>query len=111
MNWTEVSSLRGCHVAFVPLAAGHSAPLSEAVRDGKPWKLWHTTVPSPETMAGKIARRLAAASRRFDAALQGARRRGNPGGHDTTYMNIDAADHRVEIASTWYASAASSARR
>ena len=36
----------------------HHDDLVEATRDGALWTLWYTSVPSPESMAGEIARRL-----------------------------------------------------
>jgi RimJ/RimL family protein N-acetyltransferase len=67
------------------------------------WKLWYTTVPSPEKMADEIARRLDL----FDkgsmlpfAVIENAA--GKAVGM-TTYMTVDAPNRRVEIGSTWYA--------
>ncbi|HTN64638.1 MAG TPA: GNAT family protein, partial [Burkholderiaceae bacterium] len=68
--------------------------------------LWYTSVPAPEQMQAEIERRLGLqqqgsmlpfAIRRLDTgALCGM----------TTYMHIDAANHRLEIGSTWYAQSA-----
>jgi RimJ/RimL family protein N-acetyltransferase len=94
--------LAGPHARLEPLDAGHAPALAEAVRDGELWTLWYTSVPSPERMAAEIERRLAlqrAGSMLpftvFDAD-------GRVVGM-TTYMNIDRANRRVEIGSTWYA--------
>jgi RimJ/RimL family protein N-acetyltransferase len=72
------------------------------VKDGELFKLWYTAVPTPEGMAKEIDRRLALQASGsmlpftvFDAD-------GGISGM-TTYMNIDAANRRVEIGSTWYA--------
>ena len=103
MSWPTPVSLRHEHVALLPLAPEHEAGLVEATRDGELWRLWYTAVPSPDGMAAEIERRLrlqAAGSMLpftvFDAS-------GRIVGM-TTYMNIDAANRRVEIGSTWYAS-------
>ena len=102
MPWPDPVTLNGRHARLVPLAAGHEAALSEAVRDGELWRLWYTAIPSPEGMAAEIERRLklqAAGSMLPFTVL-------DPGGTPvgmTTYMNIDAANKRVEIGSTWYA--------
>jgi RimJ/RimL family protein N-acetyltransferase len=85
--WPDAVTLAGCHARLVPLAAEHVAALAEAARDGELCKLWYTAIPAPEGMAAEIERRL-----RLRAA-----------GSMTTYMNIDAANRRVEIGSTWYA--------
>ena len=95
--------LSGRHVELVPLAHEHRAGLEDAVRDGELWRLWYTTIPTPEAMAGEIDRRLglqAAGSMLPFTVLDG------PGGRPvgmTTYLNIDASGPRVEIGSTWYA--------
>jgi RimJ/RimL family protein N-acetyltransferase len=102
MSWPEPVELVGEHAALRPLSTNHADALTEAVRDGELWKLWYTSVPPPERMGAEIERRLklqAAGSMTpftvFDAD-------GVPCGM-TTYMNVDAANRRVEIGSTWYA--------
>lgn len=96
-------SLTGRRVALVPLAHEHAPALTDALRDGEPWRLWYTTVPTPEGLAAEIDRRLAlqqAGSMVPFTVLDGPV--GTPVGM-TTFMNIDAAAPRVEIGSTWYA--------
>lgn len=102
MPWPDPVSLRGPHAQLVPLSHQHRDGLVEAVKDGELFRLWYTAVPTPEGMAKEIDRRLglqAAGSMLpftvFDAD-------GRIAGM-TTYMNIDAANKRVEIGSTWYA--------
>ena len=95
--------LTGEHVELLPLAPEHETGLSAAVADGELWKLWYTAIPSPEEMAGEIARRLRLQDVGSMAPFTVVER---PGGRIvgmTTYMNIDAAGPRVEIGSTWYA--------
>lgn len=95
-------TLAGTYATLVPLAPEHAPALADAARDGELWKLWYTTVPSPEQMAREIDRRLgllAANSMLPFTVLDAA---GVPAGM-TTYMNVDAATPRVEIGSTWYA--------
>ena len=102
MPWPDPITLSGRHSRLLPLAAEHAASLAEAVRDGELWKLWYTAVPSPETMAAEIARRLAlqAAGSMLPFTVLDAS--GTTVGM-TTYMNIDATHKRVEVGSTWYA--------
>jgi len=102
MPWPESVTLSGPHARLEPLSHDHIEGLTEAVKDGELWKLWYTLIPRPEDMAKEIDRRLslrAAGSMLpftvFDAA-------GRIVGM-TTYMNVDAANRRVEIGSTWYA--------
>ena len=102
MPWPEPITLGGRHARLTPLSVEHVAPLSEAVRDGELWRLWYTAVPSPDNMGNEIRRRLAlqAAGSMLPFAVLDAS--GTPVGM-TTYMNIDAANKRLEIGSTWYA--------
>jgi RimJ/RimL family protein N-acetyltransferase len=99
----EPVTLSGRHVELVPLSQGHRDALAEAVGDGELWRLWYTSVPSPEGMAAEIDRRLGLQTAGYMlpfTVVQG------PGGRPvgmTTYMNIDTAGLRVEIGSTWYA--------
>ena len=100
---TDPVTLQGKHVQLVPLQASHTAALAEAVGDGQLSQLWYTAVPTPEGMAAEISRRLglhAAQSMLPFAVLDSS---GTPVGM-TTYMNIDPANQRLEIGSTWYAS-------
>ena len=102
MRWLEPVALRGEHARLEPLSPDHGDGLTEAVKDGELWKLWYTFIPRAEDMGKEIDRRLglqAAGSMLpftvFDAD-------GGIAGM-TTYMNVDAANRRVEIGSTWYA--------
>ena len=102
MPWPDPVTLHGEHARLEPLAHTHHDGLVEAVRDGELWKLWYTSVPTAERMTKEIDRRLNLQKAGtmlpftvFDAA-------GKIAGM-STYMNIDAANRRVEIGSTWYA--------
>jgi RimJ/RimL family protein N-acetyltransferase len=95
-------TLTGAHVRLEPLRAEHHDALVQAVRDGELWNHWYTAIPTPEGMAAEIERRLdllAKGSMCPFAVI-------DPATHQpvgmTTYMNIDAANRRVEIGSTWY---------
>jgi len=95
-------TLQGDHVQLVSLSPDHAPGLTIAVQDGSLWQLWYTSAPAPERVSAEIARRLslhAAGSMLPFTVLDPA---GQPVGM-TTYMNIDAANRRVEIGSTWYA--------
>ena len=102
MPWLEPVTLSGPHARLEPLSPAHREGLVDAVKDGELWKLWYTSVPKPENMQKEIDRRLSLQAAGtmlpftvFDAegAIAGM----------TTYMNVDAANRRVEIGSTWYA--------
>ncbi|MDQ0211557.1 GNAT family N-acetyltransferase [Arthrobacter bambusae] len=99
-------TLDGRFVTLEPLSTEHHDGLVDAAKDGELWKLWYTSVPTPEGMAAEIDRRLGlqeqgsmlpfATRSKADGKLIGM----------TTYMNIDAATPRVEIGSTWNAASA-----
>jgi len=102
MPWLEPVTLSGPHAQLKPLSHDHIGGLTEAVKDGELWKLWYTSIPSPADMRKEIDRRLALQAAGsmlpftvFDAGGQIAGM--------STYMNVDAANRRVEIGSTWYA--------
>jgi RimJ/RimL family protein N-acetyltransferase len=102
MPWLEPVTLSGRHAALRPLSHDHIDGLTAAVKDGELWKLWYTLVPRPEDMGKEIDRRLGLQTAGsmlpftvFDAD-------GRIAGM-TTYMNVDAANRRVEVGSTWYA--------
>jgi RimJ/RimL family protein N-acetyltransferase len=102
MPWLQPVTLCGRHVKLEPLAAAHRDKLCDAVADGQLWKLWYTSVPSPDGMLAEITRRLTLQSSGTMlpfAVLDG---EGVPVGM-TTFMNIDAVHRRVEVGSTWYA--------
>ena len=102
MPWLEPVSLRGPHARLEPLSQDHCDGLIEAVKDGELWNLWYTSVPKPEDMTKEIDRRLglqqACTMLAFTVFEADAKIAGM-----TTYMNVDAANRRVEIGSTWYA--------
>ncbi|AMB41468.1 MULTISPECIES: GNAT family N-acetyltransferase [Paenarthrobacter] len=106
MTAIEPITLRGHFVTLEPLDASHHDGLVEAARDGELWKLWYTSVPTPEGMAADIDRRLALQA--AGSMLPFATRLNSTGKliGMTTYMNIDADTPRVEIGSTWNAASA-----
>jgi RimJ/RimL family protein N-acetyltransferase len=102
MPFLEPVTLSGPHAQLKPLSHDHADGLTLAVKDGELWKLWYTFIPRPEAMTQEIDRRLGLQTAGsmlpftvFDAD-------GHIAGM-TTYMNVDAANRRVEIGSTWYA--------
>ena len=102
MPWLEPVTLRGANARLEPLAPAHRDGLVDAANDGDLWKLWYTSVPKADNMEKEIARRLAlqAAGSMLPFTVFDAE--GGIAGM-TTYMNVDAANRRVEIGSTWYA--------
>ena len=102
MTWPAPLTLQGKHATLEPLSREHADGLADAVRDGQLWTLWYTAIPAPERMTQEIERRLAlqVAGSMLPFTVRDAE--GRIAGM-TTYMNIDAANRRVEIGSTWYA--------
>lgn len=101
-DWLKPVTLQGQRVTLAPLSALHHDDLVNAVRDGELWNLWYTSIPEPAGMAAEIARRLAlqaAGSMLPFAVIEQAT---NEAVGMTTYLNVDAPNHRVEIGSTWY---------
>ena len=103
MTFLEPVTLTGQLVTLEPLHPDHHDQLADAVRDGRLWELWYTSVPAPEAMAAEIEDRLAqqAAGTMLPFAV-----RHNATGHVvgmTTFMNVEPEVPRLEIGSTWTA--------
>jgi N-acetyltransferase len=101
-NTLQPITLQGHHVKLVPLERSHEAALAEAVGDGDLSKLWYTFIPPAEKMGAEIERRLGLQATGSMLPFTVLDAIGKPVGM-TTYMNIDHANRRVEIGSTWYA--------
>ncbi|MCL4748302.1 MAG: GNAT family N-acetyltransferase [Burkholderiaceae bacterium] len=103
MTWLQAVTLGGEHATLEPLAQAHEAALAVAAADGELSQLWYTSVPSPQAVGTEIRRRLGLQSA---ATMLPFAVRENSSGElvgMTTYMNVDAANRRVEIGSTWLA--------
>lgn len=99
--WASPVTLSGTQVSLAPLAQTHAEDLAEASADGNLSALWYTMIPAPAEVPAEIDRRLAlkeAGSMVPFAILDATGRAVGM----TTYMNIDAANQRLEIGSTWY---------
>lgn len=103
MTWLKPVTLEDSGVALVPLSHDHHDTLVEAVKDGELWSLWYTLIPKPEGMTAEIDRRLGLQEKgsMLPFTVLDKTQAGKPVGM-TTYMNVDAANRRVEIGSTWY---------
>lgn len=101
MPWLEPVTLSGPHARLEPLAKEHRDGLIAAAQDGDLSKIWYTAIPAPEKMDAEIDRRLSlqASGAMLPFTVKDAT--GKIAGM-TTYMNVDAANRRVEIGSTWY---------
>jgi RimJ/RimL family protein N-acetyltransferase len=103
MTWLKPVTLQDSAAALAPLSHDHHDALVEAVKDGELWKLWYTLIPKPEGMTAEIDRRLGLQDKgsMLPFTVLDKTQGGKPVGM-TTYMNVDAANRRVEIGSTWY---------
>jgi RimJ/RimL family protein N-acetyltransferase len=102
MGWIHPVTLKGTHATLVPLSRDHREDLVEAVRDGELWKLWYTFIPEPQNMETEIDRRLSLQDRNSMTPFAVIENASGKAVGMTTYMNIDEANRRVEIGSTWY---------
>ncbi|MFN3522790.1 MAG: GNAT family N-acetyltransferase [Phenylobacterium sp.] len=100
--WPDQVVLTGAHARLEPLDPAHAPDLAEAVADGELWRLWYTWIPEPAGMDAEIARRLDLRARGQMSPFAVIDLRSGRAVGMTTYMNIDAANRRVEIGSTWY---------
>ncbi|MEM7091294.1 MAG: GNAT family protein [Pseudomonadota bacterium] len=99
--WAKPMTLNGKHGSVVPLDPSHVADLREASADGELHRLWYTTIPAPKDVEQEIERRLSLTKTGSMVAFAILDARGTPVGM-TTYMNVDHANRRLEIGSTWY---------
>jgi RimJ/RimL family protein N-acetyltransferase len=102
MAFVQPVTLTGRHATLEPLSPDHAAGLREAAADGELHQLWYTSVPTPKGMEAEIRRRLDLQARDLMQPFAVRDAAGRLAGM-TTYMNVDGANRRVEIGSTWYA--------
>jgi RimJ/RimL family protein N-acetyltransferase len=103
MQFLEPVTLAGERVTLEPLAHAHHDDLVEAVRDGRLWELWYTSVPAPGAMTAEIDARLA--QHEAGTMLPFAVRHNDTGRvvGMTTFLNVEPEVPRVEIGATWTA--------
>lgn len=87
-------------VRLEPLTPQHAEALARASAEGDLWRKWTTSVPAPQDVPAEIERRLGLQESGAMLPWATCLPDGTPVGM-TTYMNIDAANRRVEIGSTW----------
>jgi N-acetyltransferase len=103
MALIEPVTLKGAHATLEPLTRDHEAALATAAADGEIWRLWYTSVATPEKMASYIGVALDMRERLGGMPFVV---RDNATGDIvgcTRYFNVDAANRRLEIGHTWYA--------
>ena len=100
--WPEPFSAKGKHVSVIPLCQDHLDDLKEAVYDGDLNQLWYTMIPEASGMQAEIDRRLQLQEQGSMLPFSVVDNTSGKVIGMTTYMNIDAVNHRIEIGSTWY---------
>ena len=102
-RFVEPVTLRGAHATLEPLAPSHLDAVRAAAADGALWRLWYTSVPSPEGTVDWLERALDMRERSgaMPFVVRGVATGDVVG--STRYFNVDAANRRLEIGHTWYA--------
>lgn len=104
MTPIDAVTLQGKYASLEPLARGHEEGIRNAAADGELWKLWFTTVPTPDGIGTYIDNLL---TQRERGTAHPFVVRENASGSIvgcTRYLNIESAHRRLEIGGTWYAS-------
>jgi RimJ/RimL family protein N-acetyltransferase len=86
-----------------PLTLDDAAALAEAASDGALWEKKTTTVPRPEGFGVYIEKALELQAAGLALPFATVVRDGDRAVGSTRFMNIDSANHRVEIGTTWIA--------
>ena len=103
MVWPKPTTLSLHNVRLEPLSKDHLDDLIVAVKDGKLYNHWYTSIPEPKDMNAEINRRLDLQNKKSMLPFAVISMINNKAVGMTTYMNIDQDNKRVEIGSTWYA--------
>lgn len=107
MEFTSQPILTGERVALEPLALEHAADLADAVREGELWKTWYAThIASPERMSADIEARIAAHAEGASVPWAVVDTETGRAVGITTVLNLEPANRRLEIGSTWLGRAA-----
>lgn len=100
--WVQPVTLVNRHVSLVPLGVEHAEALGRAAADGELWRLFYTSVPSPETAHEYVVRALQQQADGWAVPFVVRDAAGEIVG-TSRYCNIDATHKRIEIGWTWYA--------
>ncbi|MFZ6640550.1 GNAT family N-acetyltransferase [Undibacterium sp. TC4M20W] len=96
-------TLKGKHVTLEPLEQHHLADIQAAAADGELWKLFFTSVPSPDNTQNWL--NIALDMQQQQKAIPFVVRENATGQivGATRYCNMDINNKRLEIGYTWYA--------
>lgn len=101
MSFAATPVLENRWVRLEPLTVDHAPALARAVAVGELWRTWYTRIPAPDAMEGEIARRLDLQSAGAMAPWAIMPVATGEAVGMTTFMNLDPANSRLEIGSTW----------
>ncbi len=101
-RWIEPVTLTGLKVILEPLSLEHLDGLISAVKDGELWKLWFTSIPSPEKAGEYIKTALGMRENAGAMPFIVRDRESNKIIGCTRYFNVDEVNQRLEIGYTWY---------
>ena len=101
MDYLAAPVLENAFVRLEPLVAGHHDDLVDAVHVGELWRAWYTQIPSPAGMADAIDERLAQHADGSTVPWAIVDTSTGRAVGMTTYLNVDPANRRLEIGSTW----------
>jgi N-acetyltransferase len=102
MTWLQPVALRSSRVSLVPLNPGHTNDLVEALQDGELWKLWYTSIPSPDKLVDFIDQRLAAQAKATLLPFAVVDNTTGKAVGMTNYLTVEPDHRRLEIGGTWY---------
>ena len=101
-RWIEPVTLSGSNVLLEPLSLQHLEGIVSAVKDGELWKLWFTSVPSPEKAEEYVKTALDLRENAGWMPFVVRERSTNKIIGSTRYCNVDEVNQRLEIGYTWY---------
>jgi N-acetyltransferase len=102
-RWIEPVVLLGKHATLEPMQPRHVEGLKAAARDGQLWKLWYTSVPSPEKTEQYVEHALMRRDQFAEMPYVIHEHKTNKVIGSTRFMNVDENNLRLEIGYTWYA--------
>ena len=101
-RWIEPITLTGLRVVLEPLSLEHLDGMINAVKDGELWKLWFTSIPTPEKAEAYIKTALEMRKNAGAMPFIVRDRESNKIIGSTRYFNVDEGNQRLEIGYTWY---------
>jgi RimJ/RimL family protein N-acetyltransferase len=101
-RWIQPITLTGEHAILEPLSLEHLQGIQEAVKDGELWKLWFTSIPSPEKAGEYIKTALDMRENAGAMPFVIREKASNKIIGCTRYFNVDEVNQRLEIGYTWY---------